>query len=227
MSARFRWLSLKPLGRVQLSKIASAMQAKPYVRGVTSGYGLATIRADWIEGTFTERLEYIEKLSDPLGGELSVSRVEFRRTDFRIGTAYPQLEFKNPARQVRPVINLIAESLDFQIAVEPLSVSPFAWAKELAKLGEPVQVLGIRSAKFSLSNEVQASVVVTGTSDVRGLMPTLIGKRTIEADSIVCAWRAEGGDWQVELKDSGCANVIVTPVENPGNLLRKALAGLP
>lgn len=227
MNSRYRWMSLTPLGRAQIAKIASAMLAKPYVRDVTSGYRLSTVRTDWIEGTFTERFEYVEKISDPLGGELSVSRVEFRRTDFRIGSAYPQLELRNPARQFRPLLNLIGEALDFQVAVAPIVTEPLSWAKELAKLGEAVQVFGIRSSKFSLSNEVQASVLVTGTNDVRSSLSSLLGKRVIDADSIICGWRSEGGDWRVELRATGSANVLTSPVDNPGQLLRKAISGLP
>lgn len=226
MNARYRWLKLDPLGRGQVAKIATAMQAKPYIRDVTSGYSLTTVRSDCIEGTFTERLEYVEKILDPLGGELSVQRVEFRRTDFRIGTTYPHVELKNPARQVKPLLNLIAETLDFQVAVCAIEVSPLEWVKQLAKLGEPVQVFRIRSGQFALSNEAQASVIVTGTSDVRSTLPALLGKRVIEAESVVCGWRSPAGEWRVELRSSGCANVVSAPLDNPAQVFRKALVVL-
>ena len=89
MHTRYRWLSVAPLGRAQLAKVASAMQAKPYSREAKSGYSLSTVRGDWLEGAYTERVEYVERVTDPLGGELSISRVEFRRTEFRIGLVYP------------------------------------------------------------------------------------------------------------------------------------------
>ena len=226
MNARYRWFSVAPLARGQLAKVAAAMRAKPYSHDSKSGYHLTTVRADWLEGNFTERLEYEEKLTDPLGGEVSVSRVEFRRTEFRLSTAYPQLEFRNPARQVRPITNLIADSLDYQVAVTSITVSPLLWAKALAREGEPVRVLGIRSTKFSLSNDAQASVMITGTSDVRPAIPTLLGKRSIEADYVQCGWDLEGREWRVELRAAGCANVLASPVDDPGQLLRKALGVL-
>ena len=141
MHTRYRWLSVAPLGRAQLAKVASAMQAKPYSREAKSGYSLSTIRGDWLEGAYTERVEYVERVTDPLGGELSISRVEFRRTEFRIGVVYPQLELRDPARQVRPLLNLIGDSLDFHVAVTPISVSPLLWAEALTSQGEAVQVL--------------------------------------------------------------------------------------
>jgi hypothetical protein len=226
MNARYRWLSVDPLGRAQIAKIAGAMQARTYGRTVKSGYNLSTVRAEWLEGAFTERLEYVEKVSDPLGGELSISRVEFRRTEFRIGTAYPQVELRDPARQVRPLLNLIGDVLDFKVAVVPVSTPPLAWANALAKGGEPVQVVRLRSTKFSLSNEAQAAVVVTGTSDVRSLLPSLLGTRPVEAESVLCSWRTAQGEWRVELRAGGAANVVSAPVDNPGQVLRKAIAGL-
>jgi len=223
MHARYRWLSVAPLGRAQLAKVASAMQAKPYSREAKSGYSLSTVRGDWLEGAYTERVEYVERVTDPLGGELSISRVEFRRTEFRVGVAYPQLELRDPARQVRPLINLIGDSLNFQVAVTPISVSPLVWAKALAAEGEAVRVLSIRSTKFSLSNDVRASVLVTGTSDVRPSLPTLLGTRPIEADYVVCGWGSENRHWRVELRATACASVLMSPVDNPGQVLRKAL----
>ena len=225
MNARYHWLSVAPLGRAQIAKIASAMQAKPYSRDSKSGYSLSTVRTDWIEGAFTERVEYIERLADPLGGELSISRVEFRRTEFRLGAAFPQLELRDPARQIRPLINLIGDSLDFQVALTPIVSSPLVWAKGLARDREAVRVLAIRSTKFSLSNDARASVIVTGASDVRALLPTFLGKRVIEAESVVCGWGSPGAEWRVELRATGRANVLLSPVDNPGQLLRKALAG--
>ena len=100
MHTRYRWLSVAPLGRAQLAKVASAMQAKPYSREAKSGYSLSTIRGDWFEAPIPSGMEYVERVTDPLGGELSISRVEFRRTEFRIGVVYPQLELRDPARQV-------------------------------------------------------------------------------------------------------------------------------
>jgi hypothetical protein len=227
MIARFRWMKVSPLTRSQLAKVANAMQQRPYGREVKSGYSLTTVRADFIEGTFTERLDYVEKIPDPLGGELSVSRVEFRRTEFRVGTAFPQIEFRNPARQVRPIINLIANCLDFQVAIVSVAPSPLAWAKALSNLGKPIQVLRIRSTQFSLSNEAQASVLVNGTTDVRPLLPTLLGNRRIEAEAIVCGWGNDSGRWLVELRATGCANVFASQAGNPSLVLRKALASLP
>lgn len=226
MNVRYRWLRLDPLGRPGLVKITAAMESKPYARKGVSGYNLTSVRTDWIEGTFTERLEYTEKLPDPLGGEVSVQRVEFRQTDFRIAVAYPQLEFKNPARNVRPITNLIGEALDFQVAIAPIAVSPLEWVKQISQMGEPVQILGIRSGKFPLSNEVQASVIVAGTSDVRTSLPSLLGKRTIEIDSAVCGWGNAANEWRIELRSAGSANVLNSPVANPAQILRKALSNV-
>jgi hypothetical protein len=223
MHTRYRWLSVVPLGRAQLAKVASAMQAKPYSRQAKSGYSLSTVRGDWLEGAYTERVEYVERVTDPLGGELSISRVEFRRTEFRLSVVYPQLEMRDPARQVRPLINLIGDSLDFHVAVTPISVSPLLWVKALTTQGEAVQILTIRSTKFSLSNDARASVLVTGTSDVRASLPTLLGTRPVEADYIVCGWGSESRQWRVELRATGCASVLMSPVDNPGQVLRKAL----
>jgi hypothetical protein len=226
MTARFRWMKVAPLTRTLLAKVATAMQKRPYGREVKSGYTLTTVRPDFLEGTFTERLDYVEKIPDPLGGELSVSRVEFRRTEFRLGTAYPQLELRNPARQVRPILNLIGDCLDFQVAIAGIEPAPLAWAKALSSLGEAVQVLRLRSSQFSLSNEAQAAVLVGGTTDILPLLPTLLGNRRIETEAIVCGWGRDSNRWSVELRATGCANVLASPVANSSFLLRRALASL-
>lgn len=226
MNARYRWMSISPFGRAQLKKLAEAMQANPYRRDVKAGYSLITVRAEWLEGYYVERVEYIEKVTDPLGDEVSVPRVEFRRTEFFISTAFPQIELRNPARQTRPLMNLIGDTLDYQVAIAAISSPPLSWVKALAKAGEPVQVLGLRSSRFSLSNEVQASFTVNGTSDVRSLLPSLLNGRHFEVDSVVCAWKAQQGEWRVELKATGSANVITCPADIPGQVLRKALSTL-
>ncbi|MFA6554341.1 MAG: hypothetical protein WCS89_02420 [Candidatus Paceibacterota bacterium] len=71
--------------------------------------------------------------------------------------------------------------------------------------------------------EIQAKIK---ESVVRAVLPTLLGNRTIEAESIFCTWGNNTSRWSVELRATGSANVLVCPVENPAVLLRKALASL-
>jgi len=226
MEERYRWISIKHLGRTQISQLAEAMQKKLYGRNVKSGYTLTTVRSELIEGAFTERVDYVETITDHLGGDVSIQRVEFRRIEFRISSTYPELELRNPCRSVRPLLNTIADTLDYQVAVTEIASRPLEWAAAIAQAGNPVQVLGVRSAKFSLSNEAHASFVVAGTADVRRLLPDLIGRRRVDVSSLQCVWGLGSEQWRVELKSTGAACVFRTAVEKPSKLLRTALAGV-
>lgn len=224
MEQRYRWFTISPLRKAQIVKLSSVFHAKAYSRDTKSGFSLSAVRGDLVEGVFTERIDYTEKLTDPLGNEISIPRVEFRRTEFRIATSTPQLEFKNPPRSINSFLNIIAGALDFEIAIEPAECPPLKWALALASNNNRAEIFGFRSSQFSLSNEIKAFVSVVGTRDVRGSLTALLGKRQAEAASVICGWTSEAGDWRIELRSGGIARVIKSPTDKAATGLRKALS---
>ena len=60
MEQRFRWFNINPLRKSHLTKLAAAFESKAYKKEAKSGFSLATVRGDLIEGTFTERIEFTE-----------------------------------------------------------------------------------------------------------------------------------------------------------------------
>lgn len=227
MDPRFRWLKLTPFSRRQLAVVAAAMKARAYSRESQNGFLLTTVRSDLLEGTYVERVQFVEKLRDPLGGEVSLDRVEFRQTDFRLTASFPQLELCNPSRSVKPLLNCIACALDFKVAISGIEISPLDWAAAIEAKGVALQITALRSSRFPLTTSVLATVQLSGTQEVRTHLRTLVGNRLVGVDAVVCGWQAETGVWKVELRRSAVAEVFSAPGDTPETKLREALRSVP
>ena len=227
MDHRFRWLQLAPFARRQVATVAAAMTARAYSRESQNGVLLTTVRSELVEGTYVERVQFVEKLRDPLGGEVSLKRVEFRQTDFRLSVGFPQLELRNPSRSVKPLLNHIASALDFKVAISGIQIGPLDWVAAIESQGVSVQITALRSNRFPLTASILAAIQLNGAQDVRTHLRTLVGNRSVSVDAVVCGWQGETGVWKVELRTSGVAEVFSAPGDFPETKLREALRSVP
>jgi len=227
MDHRFRWLQMAPFARRQVATVAAAMKARAYSRESQNGFLLTTVRSEFVEGTYIERVQFVEKLRDPLGGEVSLNRVEFRQIDFRLSVGFPQLELRNASRSVKPLLNHIASALDFKVAISGIRIGPLDWVAAIESQGVSVQITALRSNRFPLTASVLAAIQLSGAQDVRAHLRTLIGNRSVGVDAVVCGWQGETGVWKVELRTSGVAEVFSAPGDTPEAKLREALRSVP
>lgn len=224
METRFRWLQLAPFSRQQLNLLAGEMQTRAYSRNKQNGFVMTTVRSDSLEGIYIERFQFVETLKDPLGGEISVNRVEFRRTEFRIATTYPQLELRNPGRSVKVLLTQIASALDHKVAITSVEITPLEWVAAIERDGKAVTVLAVRTNRFQVSNAVSGSIQLVGTQDVRKHVKDLLGKRQATVDGLLCGWSTESGDWRIELRLGGSARILSAPDNDGSTLLRRAIS---
>lgn len=224
METRFRWLKVEPLSRRHLAVVATAMQTSRYSRDSQSGFVLDMVRADLIEGTFIERFQFVEKFPDLLGGQVSLDRIEFRQTHFRLAIDYPQLELRDPSRSVKTLLNYIAGALDYKVAISSVEIQPLDWVSSIEAAGAKIKVLALRTNRFPVSNAVAGIIQLVGTQEVRNYLLTLTGKRKVNIDGLQCMWSTDAGEWKADLRLGGSARILSSPNAKSGLPFRDAIA---
>lgn len=118
-------------------------------------------------GTFIDRIETVDVVQDPLGGELEFPRIEFRNVEFRVSTEYPQLEVTNPPRNFSGFLTRLGEHLQFSTPITSVEADPLQWLDQIEKEIGRVSVLAIALSDISITRTISAKVCLTGTDDVR------------------------------------------------------------
>lgn len=98
------------------------------------------------------------------------------------------------------------------------------WVAAIEATGASVQILALRSSRFPVAASAEGAIQLIGTQDVRAHLRTLVGKRAVSIDGLVCGWQEEAGGWRAELRAAGSAQVFSSPSDEPGTKLREAIA---
>jgi hypothetical protein len=222
---RLRWFDFTPSG-MPLRRLAEAMQGRQYGRKRAAGFMLEEVRRDYITGRFIERVEWDDDVEDPVGGTVSVHRVELRQVQFRVASSSPELEVSDSSRALKSFVEHLSEAVGVDLRLVELSVPPDAWLAQLEAQSRKVVVVSIVAGGIAASNNVLASVGLAGTEDVRRLLKRFTDGRPFSIQRLVAVISEPAG--KVELTRNGRAllsdggSALVTLLRDS---LRKAIDG--
>jgi hypothetical protein len=159
------------------------MQEQQFSSDNQIGFILDKVRPETIEGKFVERVLYSEKIIDPLGGEQSIDRVEFKVTEFISMQHSFGLELINAPRSTTTFTNKLLEICDDSLSLQAISINPIEWGSNIgSQLGEPCTFTSVQLSKLALERSVSAQAVVTGGVDVRSFLGEITNGRTYTVD---------------------------------------------
>lgn len=223
MQTRYRWFKIQPFTKSNLAKLAKAFQAKAYGREVTKGFKTDIVRQDRIEGVYTERREFDETISDPLGGTISVHRVAFDHLPFTITYADALIRVTNPGKLTRGFVEQIANALDYSVAITPIELDPLNWLERLKGKRDILSVSNLRSLPFAVSNSVAGVIRLSGQGEVLNELSKLLGSRKVQVSNITVHFTREQLDCRFELRATGIAVIHKGPAEDIAKILGGAL----
>lgn len=220
---RVRWFSLSPISRPALKKALEGMRKEEFLEDSTVGFLIERARPTFIEARFVEKFERVETLMGPFGESREFQRTEHQITRFRLSTDCPQLEFFDAPRSVAPAINSLTALMEPETVVAPLDVDVPQWLALLDGRFSDLKVTSSHFSQISLSESVNAKIVLNGSSDVRSLGKQLVGRRNhkIERFDVACVY--QGQPARFVLRDDARAT-LVSGDEDILEVLRSALA---
>ncbi|HEY5891818.1 MAG TPA: hypothetical protein VIT91_01180 [Chthoniobacterales bacterium] len=183
------------------------MRKEEFVEDSTVGFLVERTRADFLEARFIERFERTETNLNPFGETQEFRRVEYEHTHFRLSVDAPQLEFHDCPRSVSPAINSLTAIIGPDSVVKPLEVDVARWLIALGKSVSDIRVTAAHIAQLSLSETVNAKIVVKGTEDVRRFAKEMVGARAYKFERLDVSGAYQGFPVRFHLREGARATL--------------------
>lgn len=165
MTKRYRWYRAD--WPIPIREVAKKLKERPFSQEGLDGFVLSRIRDDFIEGSYIERLQFVDTVVDPFGASHLYDRVEFRTSAFRISSDGGGLEVLNPPRSIQPLMNRLSEAVDFRVSISPHMVSVLDWATDFQLcMGLIATVDSVQINSLQLAQKIEAKAVIKGDDGV-------------------------------------------------------------
>ena len=193
---------------VAITTVGARLKSAPFSEETGDGFIVDRIRPDFVEGRHFEKIVSIEVVETPFGQQSTYERVTYREVRFRLSGNYPQIEMLNPPRTARTFLNRLAQTLDFRVAVEQLTVSPIEWANKMKRsMGTEGFVQTIQISDLVIDEWTTAKIGLSGRRDVLETASKLIAKRRHNVEKVNLLLDTEFGKQGIVFSADGTAQV--------------------
>jgi hypothetical protein len=223
MPVRLKWFKASSLNKEKLNQILAGLIENEYSEKKRWGFSNVVLRGVFIEGQYIERIESVVKLEDPFGKPVQFSRIDFENFTFAISTKFPHIEIQDAPRGLGAFFNQIAGYLNFTVGIESINVNLANWIKLLESEAESVQVLGAIASSISLSNSIQARIVVSGSTEVRPSIKKLTGKYSYALNKMQVSGIYRAQSFKCDLFSDGRANILAGTETEIASILKTSL----
>ena len=200
---RLRWYDAS-FDVAGFKRLADAMLRHEYRATTGWGFRVSQRRKDWIAGSYFERFERADTVTDPLGASKEYMRVDFRTIEFVMSSKFPRIELHNPQRGAGDLFVRVAEFLDFGVAIAPLDVDVTRWCEALRRRTSG-EIVGLEVSDVAITAAVSGVIGVEGISDVRSALAQLVGRRAHRVSRAMIRWHEGAADMSCDVAASGRA----------------------
>lgn len=163
---RFRWFSAE--WPIEIRELSRRLKRRNFSPESGHGFIIDRVRDNYLEARYIEQIKYTDIVIDPFGKEFSFDRIEFRQTLFRATEYGPGLELINAPRSLQPLMNRLSESVDFEIAINSISVDVLSWSEFFESLcGLSFVVNSLQIGELEIETGINAKILLKGSRDVR------------------------------------------------------------
>ena len=148
--------------------LAKRLRQHSFGDGAQSGFILDRVLDDRLEARYIERYEFQETIADPFGKEVTLDRLEYRQTAFRVSPGWPGLELIDAPRSAQSLVNELLEATDFSLPITPIAVDVLNWVDAFQAASRiKLVIASAQVGELQLDEGVRAKVVIRGDKDVR------------------------------------------------------------
>jgi hypothetical protein len=203
---RIRWFTAEWPTTIRV--LASRMRAQLFTEATQEGFLLDRTRENTIEGRFIEKFTYKETIPDPFGQELTFDRIEYRQVHFNIYRDFPQLELRDPPRNLQAFMSKLLAMTDFSMMAAPLIIDVMQWADKLKlALGKAVIIDTVQASAITFAPEVTGTMLLKSRRDVKRAMDEVLAGRPRSIDKARLSWTDDGRPVSVHLGSGASAKL--------------------
>lgn len=219
---RMRWLSAKwPL---TIRKIAAKMKVVQFTQDGLDGFVVERVRESSIEGQYFEKVNYEQTIIDPFGGEVIVSRIEYKRTRFRLLATFPQIEVWDAPRSIQAFATRLAELNDFSVAIAPIDVDVGKWIEAFRRqCSHDITLQAIQAGQVLFEGGVTGTLLLKGDDAIHETLQRVVGKRSHRIERAFVRLEQENGHVSIQFSRDGSARLSGKMVEEFFEVLRTTL----
>jgi hypothetical protein len=215
------WYSSSRLSSAMLERLKVGLLQEDFARDSSSGFRIEQARGAWIEGKFFEKIDFIEALLDPFGNRIEIPRVRFDVVSFRISTAYPEIEIKQPPRSLKTFFSHLARITNFSISIERIDLRLMRLIEALGPLASNLEVRSLTVENFSIAEGITGRIFIKGVRDIRREARDYLRNRNSEVRKAGVTIAHPSA--HIDLFSSGRANIATDEDDEVSEILRKAI----
>jgi hypothetical protein len=199
-----RWYSVAPIANL-LPAMALAVGKERFRADASEGFVPVTTTKTRIEAAFVERVAVEEKIEDPFGTITVYERVDYRRTEFILGSTYPELQLCNAPRSSRGFIARLGEASGHTVSIQAVPLDVMAIVSHLEREIGRVSVTSLVVGGFPLSSRASADIVVSGAEDIREEARKFTAHRFATVSAATVSWHRRSGAVECNIAVGGVA----------------------
>ncbi|WP_284456011.1 hypothetical protein [Alloalcanivorax xenomutans] len=218
---RYRWYKTEwPL---PIHDLAKELKSNFFSQESNEGFIVDSVRKDYIDCRFVEKIHIKDELSDPFGNVIVQERVDFLEHEFRISKSFPGFELLQPQRSVGRLVNKLLEICEFKLSFSRIVVDPITWVEEIALISNlEMKIDSMHFSDVYIDENCVAKVITSSPYDVKAATISFLEGKKKKLKKVKVSFDKAGNNHMV-LSDNGAAAIKCYDPEMIA-YIRKAIA---
>jgi hypothetical protein len=208
MPSRIRYLWSSPISRKDLRGASDALCHKEYSEKEVWGFIDVHNEGDALSGTFVERFETEDEITDPYGRITVYRRTQFSQTKFRLGLVTPQLELYDAPRSFTPLLTELSSCFRDNLSFSGIHIELHQMIKALKRDSSSLTLLAATLQDITLAPNVLAKISVVGGAEITPYLKVASLGKSIIFEKVCLSGTNLLGSFKIEVSSDGRIQIL-------------------
>src|SRR5438874_5095259 len=125
------WYNCTGFSSRKFEDASAALLKRPFRTDSLTGFKIESVSTTAVEGTYIEKTEFTETLTDPFGRVTEIPRVRYDSFNFRLFKTFPEIELIDPVRSVKGFFSEISRAFGFDIVLSKPKADVRKWLERI------------------------------------------------------------------------------------------------
>jgi hypothetical protein len=197
--------------------------ANEYSEGAPWGFVDVRNQGDTITGTFVERFESEQNVTDPFGNLKIYKVINYSQARFNITTSFPHLELIEPPRSVAPLLTELSRAFGNNLVFSQIQLDVPQFINDFRHKVSSLFVTSATLDDVPLTNDIFARIHVNGSGEIRNHLKELNLAHKIEFQKVCVCGHTKTGQFRLELSSDARLQVQAGIADELIRLVRTCL----
>ena len=218
------WYNCEGFSSRQFQEASATLLKRTFRANSLTGFKIDSVLPNTFEGTYIEKTEFTETLTDPFGRVTEIPRVRYDSFRFRLFKTFPQVELIDPIRSVKGFFGELSRAFGFDIILTKPRVDVRAWLERLEQKINRAEVRRMLFAGIDIEHSATGQLTVSGDTDVRRAAEIFLRSKKAELEKLSFRGEIDSAVVSCELSSACRAMVDGEDLDHLVGILRRGLA---